>query len=38
VSGLACSLEECSFPNERCKTHLACMYKKRGGKKATKDT
>ncbi len=33
VSGLPSSLEECSFPNERCSKHLACIYKKRGAKK-----
>jgi len=34
VSGLPSSLEECSFPNERCRNHLACIYKKRGRNKA----
>ena len=33
VSGRPSSLEECTFPNENCRNHLACIYKKRGGKK-----
>ena len=33
VSGLPSSLEECSFPNERCSKHLACILQKAGCKK-----
>lgn len=36
VSGLPCSLEECTFPNENCGKHLACIYKKRGKEAARK--
>ncbi len=35
VSGLPSSLEECSFPNENCRRHLACVYRRRGEKKKT---
>jgi hypothetical protein len=28
VSGTKASLEECDFPNDKCKNHLACIYKR----------
>ena len=30
VSGTMASLEECAFPNDKCKNHLACIYKRAG--------
>lgn len=33
VSGLPRSFEECAFPNENCRKHRACVYKRRGEKK-----
>lgn len=28
ISGTTASLEECAFPNDKCKNHLACIYKR----------